>query len=80
MMANVTNRLPHLVLRWLKYKSSVACSYSRFAALVRTIVWSKKDAMAILCAYGIAPPPDPGGHSYKDPGGYSSTTNPCMEP
>ena len=53
--------LTHLVLRWLKYKSGAACSYSRFAALVRAIVWLKKDAMAILRSYGIAPPPDPGG-------------------
>ena len=52
--------LTHLVLRWLKYKSGAACSYSRFAALVRAIVWLKKDAMAILRSYGIAPPPDPG--------------------
>ena len=29
--------------------------------LVRAIVWLKKDAMAILRSYGIAPPPDPGG-------------------
>ena len=53
--------LTHLVLRWLKYKSGAACSYSRFAALVRAIVWLKKDAMAILSSYGIAPPPDSGG-------------------
>lgn len=53
--------LTHLVLRWLKHKSGAACSYSRFAALVRAIVWLKKDAMAILRSYGIAPPPDPGG-------------------
>ena len=49
--------LTHLVLRWLKYKSGAACSYSRFAAHVRAIVWLKKDAMAILRSYGIAPPP-----------------------
>ena len=42
-------------------QSGAACSYSRFAALVRAIVWLKKDAMAILRSYGIAPPPDPGG-------------------
>ena len=53
--------LTHLVLRWLKYKSGAACSYSRFAAIVRAIVWLKKDAMAILRSYGIAPPPDSGG-------------------
>lgn len=53
--------LTHLVLRWLKYKSGAACSYSRFAALVRAIVWLKKDAMAILRSYGIAPPSDSGG-------------------
>ena len=53
--------LTHLVLRWLKYKSGAACSYSRFAALARAIVWLKKDAMAILRSYGIAPPPDSGG-------------------
>ena len=53
--------LTHLVLRWLKYRSGAACSYSRFAALVRAIVWLKKDAMAILRSYGIAPPPDSGG-------------------
>ncbi|MBR2837819.1 MAG: IS4 family transposase [Kiritimatiellae bacterium] len=53
--------LTHLVLRWRKYKSGAACSYSRFAALARAIVWLKKDAMAILRSYGIAPPPDSGG-------------------
>ena len=53
--------LTHLVLRWLKHKSRAACSYSRFAALVRAIVWLKKDAMAILRSCGIAPPSDPGG-------------------
>ena len=53
--------LTHLVLRWLKYRSGAACSYSRFAALVRAIVWLKKDAMAILRSYGIAPPPNSGG-------------------
>jgi hypothetical protein len=53
--------LTHLVLRWLKYKSGAACSYSRFAAIVRGIVWLKKDAMAILRSYGIAPPHDSGG-------------------
>ena len=53
--------LTHLVLRWLKYKSGAACSYSRFAAIVRAIVWLKKDAMAILRSYGIAPPPYSGG-------------------
>ena len=53
--------LTHLVLRWLKYKSGAARSHSRFAALVRAIVWLKKDAMAILRSYGIAPPPDSGG-------------------
>lgn len=52
--------LTHLVLRWLKYKSAAVCSYSRFAALVRAIVWLKKDAMSILRSYGIAPPPDSG--------------------
>ena len=34
--------LTHLVLRWLKYKSGAACSYSRFAALVRAIVWLRR--------------------------------------
>ena len=53
--------LTHLVLRWLKHKSGAACSHSRFAALVRAVVWLKKDAMAILGAHGIAPPPDSGG-------------------
>ena len=53
--------LTHLVLRWLKYRSGATCSYPRFAALVRAIVWLKKDAMAILAGYGIAPPPDSGG-------------------
>ena len=50
--------LTHLVLRWLKYKSQAICSYSRFAALVRAIIWLKKDAMALLQSYGIAPPPN----------------------
>ena len=53
--------LTHLVLRWLKYRSGAACSYPRFAALVRAIVWLKKDAMAILRSYGIAPHPNSGG-------------------
>ena len=53
--------LTHLVLRYLKYKSKAQCSYSRFAALVRAIVWLKKDAMEILRSYGIAPVPKSGG-------------------
>ena len=35
--------------------------HSATAALVKAIVWLKKDAMAILRSYGIAPPPDSGG-------------------
>ena len=52
--------LTHLLLRYLKYKSGATCSYSRFAAIVRAIVWLKKDAMEILKSYGIAPPPNIG--------------------
>ena len=52
--------LTHLLLRYLKYKSGAMCSYSRFAAIVRAIVWLKKDAMEILKSYGIAPPPNIG--------------------
>ena len=52
--------LTHLLLRYLKYKSGATCSYSRFAAIVRAIVWLKKDAMEILKSYGIAPPPNTG--------------------
>ena len=59
--SSATRSLTHLVLRWLKYRSGAACSYSRFAALVRAIVWLKKDTMAILRSYGITPPPDSGG-------------------
>ena len=50
----------HVLLRYLKYKSGATCSYSRFAAIVRAIVWLKKDAMEILKSYGIAPPPNIG--------------------
>ena len=44
-----------------EHKSGAACSYSRFAALSRAVVWLKKDAMAILRVYGIAPSSDSGG-------------------
>ncbi len=40
-------------------------AYNHFKALYRQttrgVVWLKKDAMAILRSYGIAPPPDSGG-------------------
>ena len=49
--------LTHLLIRYLKFKSKAVCSYSRFAAIVKNIVWLKKDAMDILRSYGIAPPP-----------------------
>lgn len=49
--------LTHLILRYLKYRSRAICSYSRFTAVIRAIVWLKKDLMEVLGAYGIAPPP-----------------------
>ena len=49
--------LTHLLIRYLKFKAKAVCSYSRFAAIVKNIVWLKKDVMDILCSYGIAPPP-----------------------
>ena len=47
--------LTHLIIRYLKFKSKAVCSYSRFAAIVKNIVWLKKDVMSILSLYGIAP-------------------------
>jgi IS4 transposase len=34
--------LTHLVMRYLKFKSRAVCSYSRFVAFIRAIVWLKK--------------------------------------
>ena len=44
--------LAHLVLRWVKYKSGAVCYYSRFAALVRAIVWLNMAQMATLFCKG----------------------------
>lgn len=48
--------LTHLIVRYIKFKSRAACSYSRFVAFIRAVVWLKKDLMEILRSYGIAPP------------------------
>lgn len=48
--------LTHLVLQYIKFQSRVNCSYSRFVAFIRAIVWLKKDLLEILRSYGIAPP------------------------
>lgn len=48
--------ITHLTLRYLKFKSKAMCSYTRFVAIVRAIVWLKKDLMELLRGYGIAPP------------------------
>lgn len=48
--------LTHLCLRYIKFQSRVNCSYSRFVAFIRAIVWLKKDLLEILRSYGIAPP------------------------
>lgn len=50
--------LAHLVMRYIKFKSRAVCSYSRFVAFIRAIVWLKKDLMSCLGFYGIAPPPE----------------------
>ena len=50
--------LTHLVMRYIKFKSRAVCSYSRFVAFIRAIVWLKKDLMNCLGFYGIAPPPE----------------------
>lgn len=55
--------LTHLVLRHLKFMSGANCSYTRFAGIVRAIVWLKKDWLAILRGYGIAPPLETGGEA-----------------
>lgn len=31
--------LTHFILRYIKYKSQAVCSYSRFVAFIRAIVW-----------------------------------------
>ena len=49
--------LTHLIMRYIKFKSRAVCSYSRFVAFIRAIVWLKKDLMNCLGFYGIAPPP-----------------------
>ena len=50
--------LTHLIMRYIKFKSRAVCSYSRFVAFIRAIVWLKKDLMNCLGFYGIAPPPE----------------------
>ena len=43
------------MLRYLKFKHGANCSYTRFVALVRAIVWLKKGLLSVLQSYGIAP-------------------------
>ncbi len=47
--------LAHLVLRYLKFRHGADCSYTRFVAFIRAIVWLKKDLLSVLRSYGIAP-------------------------
>ena len=45
-------------MRYIKFKSRAACSYSRFVAFIRAVTWLKKDLMQSLWFYGMAPPPE----------------------
>ena len=47
--------LTHLVLRYIKWKHSVACSYTRFAAIMKNTIWLKRSLEAVLDFYCIAP-------------------------
>ena len=40
--------LTHLIMRYIKFKSRAACSYSRFVAFIRAVTWLKKDLMQNL--------------------------------
>lgn len=59
--------LTHLVLRYLKFESKANCSYSRFVAFMRAVVWLKADLDDVLRSYGIAPPLDTGPNPDKTP-------------
>ena len=48
----------HLIMRYLKFESQWAGSYSRFVGIVRTAIWLKKDIDKLLQFYGTAPPLD----------------------
>ena len=47
--------LTHLVLRYIKWKHKVACSYTRFAAIIKNSVWLKRSLEAVIAFYCIAP-------------------------
>lgn len=47
--------LTHLVLRYIKWKHKVACSYTRFAAIMKNTIWLKRSLEAVLDFYCIAP-------------------------
>lgn len=47
--------LAHLLLRYLKFRHGANCSYTRFVAFIRAVVWLKKDLLSVLQSYGIAP-------------------------
>jgi len=47
--------LTHLVLRYIKWKHKVTCSYTRFAAILKNTIWLKRSLEAVLDFYCIAP-------------------------
>ena len=47
--------LTHLVLRYIKWKHKVACSYTRFAAIIKNSVWLKRSLEAVIAFYCMAP-------------------------
>ena len=47
--------LTHLVLRYIKWKNKVVSSYTRFAAIIKNMIWLKRSLEAVLNFYCMAP-------------------------
>jgi hypothetical protein len=48
--------LAHLILRYLRYLSRWALSFSRLAAIIRGTLWIRRNLVETLCLYGTAGP------------------------
>jgi hypothetical protein len=59
--------LVHLLLRFMRHVAGWELSFSRLAGVARAAVWVKRDLVAILKTYGIAPRPKPGEPREKPP-------------
>lgn len=53
-----TALLVHLLLRYLAFQSRWRGSHTRFAGVVKAAAWERTDLLALLSAYGTAPPRD----------------------